>query len=156
MEVNFQLHASSDLPLGNLRLCPLDRSLCAPEPVWLLWSFFLIRLEGGEVQLRPLGTAATDWPIVACPWWLWWWRILWNEDWQGKPKYWEKTRPSATLSTTKHTWPDPGSNPGRRGRKPAANRLSYGAALAVELRKILLIKEHTRITDMRSNIRDLV
>jgi hypothetical protein len=26
------------------------------------------------------------------------------------------------------TWPDPGSNPGRRGGKPATNRLSYGAA----------------------------
>jgi hypothetical protein len=24
----------------------------------------------------------------------------WNEDWQGKPKYSEKTCPSATLSTT--------------------------------------------------------
>jgi hypothetical protein len=26
------------------------------------------------------------------------------------------------------TLPDPGLNPGRRGRKPATNRLSYGAA----------------------------
>jgi phage-related protein len=26
------------------------------------------------------------------------------------------------------TWQDPGSNPGRRGGKPATNRLSYGAA----------------------------
>jgi hypothetical protein len=26
------------------------------------------------------------------------------------------------------TWPDPGLNPGRRGGKPANNRLSYGAA----------------------------
>jgi hypothetical protein len=25
------------------------------------------------------------------------------------------------------TWPDPGLNPGRRGGKPATNRLSYGA-----------------------------
>jgi hypothetical protein len=28
------------------------------------------------------------------------------------------------------TWPDPGLNPGRRGGKPATNRLSYGAALS--------------------------
>jgi hypothetical protein len=63
-----------------------------------------------------------------CPGWLWWWRIWWNEDWQGKPKYLEKTFPSATLSNTNPTWPDPGSNPGRRGGKPATNRLSYGAA----------------------------
>jgi hypothetical protein len=26
------------------------------------------------------------------------------------------------------TWPDPGLNPGRRGGKPATNRLSYDAA----------------------------
>jgi hypothetical protein len=66
----------------------------------------------------------------ACSGWLWGWRIIrWNEDWQGKPKYSEKTCQSATLSRTNPTWPDPGSNPGRRGGKPATNRLSYGAAL---------------------------
>jgi hypothetical protein len=62
-----------------------------------------------------------------CPGWLWGWRIWWNE-WQGKPKYLEKTCPDATLSTTNPTWPDPGLNPGRRGGKPATNRFSYGAA----------------------------
>jgi hypothetical protein len=36
--------------------------------------------------------------------------------------------PSATLSTKNPTCPDPGLNPGRRGGKPATNRLSYGAA----------------------------
>jgi hypothetical protein len=59
-----------------------------------------------------------------CPGCLWWcWRIWWNEEWQGKPKYSKKTCPSATLFTTNPTWPDPGSNPGRRGGKPATNRL---------------------------------
>jgi hypothetical protein len=67
-----------------------------------------------------------------CPGWLWGWRIWWNH-WQGKPKYSEKTCPNATLSTTNPTWPDPGSNPGRRGGKPATNRFSYGAALLVYL-----------------------
>jgi hypothetical protein len=43
-------------------------------------------------------------------------------------KYSEKTCLSATLSTTNPTWPNPGSNLGRRGGKPATNRLSYGAA----------------------------
>jgi hypothetical protein len=66
-----------------------------------------------------------------CPWWLWWCRIWWNEDWQGKPKYSEKTCPSATLATTNPTWPDPDSNTGRRRGKPATNRLSYGAATAM-------------------------
>jgi hypothetical protein len=69
------------------------------------------------------------WPIVPAPddrWWLW--SNRWNVNWQGKPKYLEKTCPSATLSTTNPTWPDLGSNPGRRGGKPASNRLSYGTA----------------------------
>jgi hypothetical protein len=47
---------------------------------------------------------------------------------QEKPKYSEKTCRSATLSTTNSTSPDPGSNPGRRGGKPATNVLSYGSA----------------------------
>jgi hypothetical protein len=93
-----------------------------------LYIHIKIRLVWRGVQLRPLGTAATDWSIVACPGVLWWWRIWWNEDWQGKPKYSEKTFLSATLSTTDPTWPDPGSSPGRLGEKPATNRLSYGAA----------------------------
>jgi hypothetical protein len=36
----------------------------------------------------------------ASPGWLWWWRNLWNDNWQEKPKYSEKTCPSAGLSTT--------------------------------------------------------
>jgi hypothetical protein len=59
-------------------------------------------------------------------WWLW--SNWWNKDWQGKPKSSEKTCSSATFSTTNPTWPDPGSNPGRRVGKPATNRLSYGTA----------------------------
>jgi hypothetical protein len=71
------------------------------------------------------------WPIVpaADDRWGWLWSNWRNEDWQGNPKYSEKTCPSATLSTTNPTWPEPGSNPGRRGGEPATNRLSYGAAL---------------------------
>jgi hypothetical protein len=71
------------------------------------------------------------WLIVLAPddrrWWLW--RNWRNKDWQGKPKYLEKTWPSATLSTTNPSWLDPSSNPCRRGGKPATNRLSYGVAL---------------------------
>jgi hypothetical protein len=36
--------------------------------------------------------------------------------------------PSATLFITNPTLPDLGSNPGRRGGKPATKRLSYGTA----------------------------
>jgi hypothetical protein len=52
----------------------------------------------------------------------------------GEPKYSGKICPSATLSTTNPTWPDPRSNPGSRGGKPATNRLSYGVASKVALR----------------------
>jgi hypothetical protein len=78
--------------------------------------------------MGPLGTSATEWPNVPAPCDYDDKRIWWNEDWQAKPTYSEKTCPSATLSTTKPTWPDPGANPDRRSGKPATNRLSYGAA----------------------------
>jgi hypothetical protein len=96
---------------------PLNGLLYLPRVI-----FFII----SGVGLSPLGTAATSGLLYKCPGWLWWWIIWWNEDWQGKPKYSEKTCPSATLSTTNPTLP--GSNPGHRGGKPATNRLSYGAA----------------------------
>jgi hypothetical protein len=48
------------------------------------------------------------------------WRSWWNENWQGKPKYLEKTCPSPTLSTINPTCP----NPGRCSAKLATNHLS--------------------------------
>jgi hypothetical protein len=84
------------------------------------------------VRLSPLGTSAINWPIVPAPnerWWMW--SSRWNEYWQGKPKYLQKTCPSATLSAINPTWPDLGSNPGRRGGKPATNRLCYGTAISM-------------------------
>jgi hypothetical protein len=75
-----------------------------------------------------LGTSAIYWPTVPAP-----------GDYddgefggikigRGNRSTRRKTCPSVTLSTTNPTWPDPGSNSGRRGGKPATNRLSYGAA----------------------------
>jgi hypothetical protein len=61
------------------------------------------------------------------------WSSRWNENWQGKPKYSEKTCSSATLPITNPTWPDLGSNPDHRGGKPATNRLSYGTAFIVHV-----------------------
>jgi hypothetical protein len=79
---------------------------------------------GGE-RLSPLGTSATDWPIVPAPdYRRWVWSSRWNQKSQGKRKYSEKNCPSATLSTTNPTWPDLGSNPGLRGGKRATNRPS--------------------------------
>jgi hypothetical protein len=94
------------------------------------WISGLFLVSWGGVGLSPLGTSATNWPTVPAPndrWW-WMWSSRWNENWQGIPKYSEKTCPSATLSTAKPTWPDLGSNPGRRCGKPATNRLNYGTA----------------------------
>jgi hypothetical protein len=91
-------------------------------------AWFLISWAG--VRPSPLGTSATNWPIVAAPDdRLWVWSSRWNENCQEKQKYSEKTYPNATSSTTNPTWLDLGSNPGRRGGKPATNRLSYGTAL---------------------------
>jgi hypothetical protein len=115
-------------------------SRCFPEKyfnilfTWLrvyevcVCSFSLV--SWGGVRQIPLGTSATNWPVVPAAddrsWWLW--SSRWNENWQGKHKYSEKTYPSATLSTTNPTRPDLGSNPDRRCGKPATNRLSYGTA----------------------------
>jgi hypothetical protein len=82
-------------------------------------------------KLGPRGTSATEWPIVPAPGDYDDGEFGWMKIGMGKPKYSEKTYPSATLSTTNPTWPDPGSNPSRRGGKPATNRLSYGAAIII-------------------------
>jgi hypothetical protein len=91
---------------------------------------FIIILS--EVRLSPLGTAATT-GLFYQP------QMTDDGDrgaiggmkiGRGNRSTRRKPAPRATLSTTNTTWPDPGSNPGRRGGKPATNRLSYGAALA--------------------------
>jgi hypothetical protein len=77
--------------------------------------------------LGPLGNAATNRPIVPAPGDYDDGEIGGMMVWQGKPKYLEKNYSSAALSTTTpHACPD--ANQGRRGGKPATNRLSYGTA----------------------------
>jgi hypothetical protein len=84
-------------------------------------SFFIISgVRLSLLVLRPIVPATYD------RWW-WLWSNWWNEDWQRKSKYSEKTCPSATVSTTNPTWLDPGLKPGRRVGYPATNSLSYGA-----------------------------
>jgi hypothetical protein len=87
-----------------------DSALIYSEPYWIrvTMNFLLCRLVGGWSPTGSTWHSATDWPIVA---WLWWWRILLNEDWQGNPTYLEKTRPNANLSTKNPTWPELGSIP---------------------------------------------
>jgi hypothetical protein len=102
--------------------------LQANRPLWPNFPQFF-KISWGGVRLSPLGTSATNWPTVPAPNGTWWsmYSSRWNDNWQGKPKYWEKNYPSATFSTIDHTLPDLGSNLGRRGGKPATNRLSYGS-----------------------------
>jgi hypothetical protein len=86
------------------------------------------------VRLSPLGTWTNNWTIAPAPddrWW-WLWSSRWNENRQGKLKYSEKPYPSVTLSTTNPTWPDLGSNTGRR-----TNRLSYGTGLSLILKELV-------------------
>jgi hypothetical protein len=89
----------------------------------LIFNFFLIGVLWGGVLAGSTRHVGHWMAYCTCPGWIWWWRIWWNEDWQGKPKYSEKTCPNAALSTTNPTLPDPGS----RGGKPATNLLSYEA-----------------------------
>jgi hypothetical protein len=99
------------------------------ESSWVETSAGGSQFSSHGMRLSTRGTVATVWPIVPAPDDRWWLRgNRWNANWQGKPKYSEKTSPSATLSTTNPTWPDPGSNPGRRGGKQVTNRLGYGTA----------------------------
>jgi hypothetical protein len=84
------------------------------------YYYFVVIIILSGVRLSPLGTAATIGQLYQpqmiddgycgsiCGMKI---------DWQGKPKYSEKICPSATLSTTNSTWPDPSLNPGRRGGK---------------------------------------
>jgi len=46
----------------------------------------------------------------------------WKYTDSERPKYSQKTCPTATLSTTNLIWTDLGSNPGLRGEKPGTNR----------------------------------
>jgi hypothetical protein len=95
----------------------------SPTTAW--WS-----MPQGGVRPSPLDTLATIWPIVPAPDDRWWWMFSswWNENWQGKPKYSEKTCPSTILSTTNPTWRILGSNPDHHSGKLATNCLSYGMA----------------------------
>jgi hypothetical protein len=89
------------------------------------YLFFII----GGVGLSPF------WPIVQAPddRWGWLWSNWWNEDWQGKPKYSDKTCPAPLCPPQIPHDQTRARTPGHRGGKPATNRLSYGAAQAYAL-----------------------
>jgi hypothetical protein len=82
---------------------------------------------GGGVQLVPLGTAATNRPIVLAP-------GGYDDGETGGMMIGRRNRSTRTklapvplcLPQIPHAYPD--ANPGRRGGKPATNLLSYGTA----------------------------
>jgi hypothetical protein len=73
------------------------------------------------VELGPLGTSATECPIVLAPGDC--------DDLAGKTEVLWENLPQRHFFHHKSHLSDPGSNLGRRGGKPATNRLSYDAAL---------------------------
>jgi hypothetical protein len=86
-------------------------------------QYSLICIVGGGVQLGPLGTAATNRPIVPAP-----------GDYDdgeiggmmnGRGNWSTGRKPASVPLCPPQT---PHANPGRRGGKPATNRLSYGTA----------------------------
>jgi hypothetical protein len=59
-------------------------------------------------------------------------------EWQRKPHNSAQTSFSAALSTTDTIRLEPGSNPGRRGGKPATNGLSYGTTTRSRIQHLSL------------------
>jgi hypothetical protein len=104
------------------------------EKSWVLFFYF----RGVGWDLSPLGTSATNWPTVPGPDDRRAWSSWWNENWQGTPKYSEKTCPNATLSTINPIWSDLGSNPGRRrrGGMLVTNRVGYGTVSQKKMEQI--------------------
>jgi hypothetical protein len=94
------------------------------------WSTVSFLVSWGGARLSPLGTSATNWPIVPAPddrWWVW--NSRWNENWQGKPKYSGNKPAPAPLCPPQiphHlTWDR--TEAAAVGSR-ATNRLSYGTA----------------------------
>jgi hypothetical protein len=59
----------------------------------------------------------------------------------------EKLAPAPLLSTTNPTRLDPVLNPGRRGGKPATNRLSYGAPISERYVSYFVLMKISHATD---------
>jgi hypothetical protein len=80
-------------------------------------------------MLGPRGTAVITWPIVPVPGDCEDGEVGGNEMWlAGETEVIGENLPRCHFVHQKPHLPDPSANPGRRGGKPATNRLSYGAA----------------------------
>jgi hypothetical protein len=81
-----------------------------------------------EFKLGPLGTSVTEWPIVPAPGDYDDGEIGGMKIGRGHESTRRKPAPAPLCPPQILLDQTPGSNPGRRGGKPATNRLSYGAA----------------------------
>jgi hypothetical protein len=84
--------------------------------------FFFISLGG--MRLNPLGTSASNWPILPAPDDRWWW--VWSGGMRiGRGNTSSRRKPAPVPLCPPHsTWP--GIEPGVLSMKPATNHLSNG------------------------------
>jgi hypothetical protein len=109
-EHRYDLCAAGKNHTGNRYVLSIYRSTVLSTKLFGEFSYFSL-VSWGRVRLGPLGTSATNWPIVPAPDGRWWW--MWSrwskENWRWKPKYSKKTCPIVTSFTINPTWPDLGS-----------------------------------------------
>jgi hypothetical protein len=133
--------------------CPLlNTPHLNTQLIIIIILLFLVVWDWVHLVLRPLLACCTS-PYDR---WWWLWSNWWTEDWWAKPNYSRKTCTSPSLSTTKPTWPNPGSNPGRRGGKPATNRLSYGAVLTLNSTQLLNSLKWSHVSSLHNFGKDRV
>jgi hypothetical protein len=106
--------------------------------------YFLIRMGGG-VGVKTGSTRHVGHWMAYCKWMVFvmmenlvQWRLT------GETEVLGGNLPKRHFVNHKSHLPDPGSNPGRCGGKPATNRLSYGAGLIPSLVYQILIRSKTK------------
>jgi hypothetical protein len=118
----YMLHSNKGLPHGGVLQAASHHKSCTRH---LVWFYFLgVRWDWMHLVSGPLLAYCTS-PG---------WQMMYVEQAVGwelavETEVLRENLPQCTLSTTNPTWPDLGSNRGRRGEKPATNRLSYGTAI---------------------------
>jgi hypothetical protein len=89
-----------------------------------------------------------SWPIVTASGdkWRWLWRSRWNVDWQGKPKFSEKTCPSATI--VHHKIPHDQSRVRTRAAAVGSRRLTAWAMMRPFLDSWATVRFSSRIVNV--------
>jgi hypothetical protein len=117
LRIKLQTYVTLNLSEGRV-----SNSTCIPKRQKLKKNLLVGGGGGGEpnpLVLRPLLAYCTS---PGC----WWMRGVEQSVECLTGKYSEKACPTAALSTTNPSWPDPGSNQGRRAGKPEPPELRHG------------------------------